>query len=214
MNRGWSSYLLFVLCASFVAQPLAAQAPSGFYVSPYIGITFPQGTIGVDLGATFPAWDLDPAPMLGTNLGYRLKNGLAFEGLLVYTPGKMSNKPEDFAPVQAAFDLNSWRYGVSLAYFFWKDKTSVVPFVTGGAGGVSMSTAIDEPNMTPSTTELYVNLGVGLEVPITEKALIRFTLMDYFTSTSWEPLLPEDLQPDESSAVHFISLLAGMTFYF
>jgi hypothetical protein len=204
--------MLPILGILIVPLSVAAQQPSGVYVTPYIGVTFPVGTIGLDL-PDFPAADISTSAVFGGNLGYRMGSGFAIEGMLVYISSNGIidfNNPEGFL---AAFHLDALLYGGNLTYYFGGEKTAVVPFVTGGAGGINWSTGLPD-DLSPSNSELFFDLGIGLEIPISEKIYLRYTLIDYFTSTSWDPLLSPEQQPDESSSVHYISLLAGMSFYF
>jgi hypothetical protein len=197
-----------------------AQSNSSFYVTPWIGVGFYAGSVGLEISDPVLSAEkakLSNAPAYGLFIGGRVSN-LIIEGVFSLQPSTVlvEGTIAD-GTLLTGYGVTTLIYGGNVGYAFSTSKTSVVPYLSAGAGGISISPdKIAESLATSPTTEtsFMFNFGGGLEIPIKDTVQLRLDVRDYIGSFRGEfaPFPAFEELGGEKSSLHNIIIAAGVTF--
>lgn len=209
------SICALVLMFSLFPATAIAQDGLAWHITPWIGTAVSSGDIGEavsNAGFTVEPGEINNAPAYGVFAGVTLFGNLMVEGLLSFAPSTiLLDTALDGVALKQGYDVNIISYGANLGWAFQADKTRVVPYVSAGVGGASFSP--DESAAAFATggedvTDLMINFGAGLGIPISETVQLRLDVRDYLVSTNGEfSLFPSD----ESNSLNTLVLAAGVT---
>lgn len=212
--------LLIALALLPILQPgsAIAQDETYFYGAPWIGTAFFAGSIGTEVSGSLAAAKskISNAPAYGAFVGLRLNSRFGIEAVFSYLPSTiLTDVATNEVSPKFGYDLNIVVFGGNLAYAFSTSKTSIIPYLTAGAGAVSFSPDkelfADEELNPKSSTDFMFNFGAGLDIPISDVVLMKIDLRDYITSTTGSFALFPDIEGNKST-IHMIVLSAGVMF--
>lgn len=135
--------------------PVPAGAdPSGGWLVPGGGITWPPGQLGVN----------DNRPMAGVIAGFRIFPGWAIEGR-----GHFATAESDAAN---GSDLTMIHGEGNLSWFMW-NEAPFTPYLTGGVGAMRLK--FDDG---ATTNKFAWNAGVGLQIQVADRVALRADVRD------------------------------------
>ena len=221
--RSGKCLCLLALAAFLVPAPAAAQDSStSFYVTPWIATGFFGGSVGIETSGsagTSEKSKINNAPAWGLFGGLRLGGRIMVEGVFSYTASTILTPTTSSSgqALQIGYDLNILTYGGNVGYAFSTSKTSIVPYLIAGAGGMSFSpddTGKALPTQPDSQTEFMFNFGGGVEVPISSGVRLRVDVRDYIVSTDapFAPFPGTQGGEGESSSLNAILFSGGVSF--
>ena len=210
--------LCTLVLVSFLVPQTARAQESGitWQFTPWIGTAFSNGDVGAatsDGVIDVQPGQINNAPAYGVFAGVRLGGHLMIEGLLSFMPSTLLlDTTLGALQIKQGYDLNIVTFGGNLGWAFSTSKTAVVPYLSAGAGGMSFradeSVSATFSNGGMNTTELMINFGGGLGIPISETVQLRLDLRDYVASTGGEfSVFPSS----ETSTLNTVILSAGVT---
>jgi hypothetical protein len=200
-----------LLLGLLAAAPVSAQHASAragratsLELSPYAGFLlsgdFVAGPLGTGVG---PA----PAPIFGAQLTLPLGFGFALVGNGAYSQGKL----EAGVPIVGGLELgrsSAWLYDGALE-LGWPRRSGARPFLQAGAGGVHRQLTIE--GISTSATDLTLIVGAGLDLPLAQRAGLRFSVRDYIGKFDFEEAVLFEVAGD---TMHNIALSAGLRLSF
>ncbi len=219
MKLRQSICVLTVLTCLIPQTAFAQGAGTTWGITPWIGTAVTSGDVGEAVssaGFVVESGKINNAPAYGVFGGVRVGGRLMIEALLSFAPSTVlldTRLEGTGTQLKQGYDLNIVTYGVNLGWAFTSSKTAIVPYLSAGAGGASFSpddSAAAFATGGESTTDLMINFGGGLEIPIGETVALRLDLRDYIVSTNGEfSLFPST----ESTTLNTIVLAAGVTLH-
>ena len=221
-----------VLAASVAAAPSFAQnagspvtaGGGSLFVSPYAGyVTF--GELA-DLGGD-AEFSLEDGFLFGGQAGFSFSPNVAIIGNLGYTKSKFVAK--DIATGTGNEDINLFN-NQDLGVFMY-DATlqlklpflanslgsNIAPFVQAGVGQVRYSYDVDDIfDDSQTETNLYIPVGVGVDVNVRPRLGLRFMVRDHITSQQFKNLddLNNTYANGRSDTAHNFTYTVGLNFGF
>lgn len=160
----------------------AAQDETSFYATPFIGVAFFPSDL-TEADENFGAFKVQNGPAYGVNAGAaRLFGNLGLEALLVYSPAVTLADIVGTSGV-LGFDTDIVIYGANVTYALADSRSAVVPTLSAGAGALSYSLDFGDDTIDNSETDIMFDLGISLDLAITESIAVRFDLRDYINTT-------------------------------
>lgn len=184
------------------AQEEGSPLPLGhLYVSPFGGIALFQAALG-----------LDDAPVLGLRLGYVAFPHVTIEGTFSYTPTSIS--PDPVRLIFEEFDTNQFAYTGGVQFHGdWLVKSRwLVPFVSLGAGGLTLDSDLDVAltgEEAESRTAFLFTWGGGVKIFLRPRLELRVEYRGLVAQFS------EQEQPilGTSDTFNTSEVTGGITFY-
>ena len=221
MRPGKLLSLLAVTAFLVPAPAMAQESSTTFYVTPWIATGFFGGSVGMETSGTSGSSEkstINNAPAWGLFGGIRLGGRIMVEGVVSYTASTILTQTTTSSnqSLQIGYGLSIITFGGNVGYAFSTSKTSVVPYLIAGAGGMSFSPA-DEgkalPTQPDSKTEFMFNFGGGVEIPISSGVRLRIDLRDYIASTNapFAPFPGTQGGEGESSSLNMILFSGGVS---
>lgn len=114
---------------------------------------------------------------LGLRYQYNLTPHLGLEGNFMYSPAQHEFLGPQGAGIGTS-DVDAFYYNGNLVYNILP-HSNVIPFVTAGAGAVTLQVTDENPDLEGSETKFAGNFGGGLLVAVSERFGLRFEVRDY-----------------------------------
>ena len=219
-----------VLAATVAAAPSYAQAPvtaggPSLFVSPYAGyVTF--GELA-DLGGD-AEFSLEDGFLFGGQAGFSFTPNVAIIGNLGYTKSKFVAKDiqtgtggtQDINLFNNE-DLGVFMYDATLQlklpFLANRMGGNIAPFVQAGLGQVRYSYDVDDIfDESQTETNLYIPLGVGVDLNVMRSLGLRLMVRDHITSQQFQNLedLNDTYRNGRSDTAHNFTYTVGLNFGF